>query len=180
MSRAAGSGCLTAALLVLLARATGAGIVAADFNAGPYGSWRFSLRGSGRVLQLLLLPALTPFDPLGLLFRAGGLHQEQEPDRLCIDPVHHVLEQREGFLLELHQRIALPVATEPDAFLEVVEREQVIFPLAVDDVEDDVALEPAHRLGAELLFLFLVAPADQLEQARQQRVVAQALEIGLL
>ncbi len=38
----------------------------------------------------------------------------------------HVLEEREALLLVFDQRIALPVAAQADAFLQVVERVEVI------------------------------------------------------
>ncbi len=95
---------------------------------------------------------------------AGGhLQEEQVADGLVFDAIHHVLEQREGFLLVLDQRIFLAVSAQADAFLEVVHRQQVIFPLVVDDVEHDDALGVAHVLGADqrLLFPGSGAPADR-------------------
>ena len=85
----------------------------------------------------------------------GRPHQEEEPHGFGIDAIHHLFEECERFLLELDQRIFLSVAAQADAFLQVVEREEVVFPLGVHDVEQDVALEPAQRLRAEETLLSL-------------------------
>src|SRR5436190_692424 len=52
--------------------------------------------------------------------------------------------------LVLGERVPLAVPAQPDAFLEVVDRQQVILPLRVDDDEHLVALERAHELLAQL------------------------------
>ena len=93
---------------------------------------------------------------LGLL----DLDVEEVADRFVVDARHHVFEEDESFLLELDDRIFLRVAAKADAFFQVIEREQVVLPLRIDDIENDAALEPAHQLGAELLFFFLVARGD--------------------
>ena len=72
------------------------------------------------------------------------------------DVVHQVDEHIERLLLVLDQRVLLAVASETDSFLEVIHREQVVFPLAVDDVEHDHALGLAQQLRPEHDFLFLV------------------------
>src|SRR5947209_19955953 len=43
----------------------------------------------------------------------------------------------------------------------MVEREQVVFPLRVDDIQNDASLQPAHKLAAKLFFLFLIASGDR-------------------
>ena len=55
-------------------------------------------------------------------------------------------EHLEGFLLVGDERILLRVAAEADAFLEVIHREEVVFPEAVEDGEHDDALVVAHGL----------------------------------
>ena len=105
----------------------------------------------------MLLAPLALLD-LGCLFlRLGGPHQEQEADGLRIDAVHHIFKEREGLALKFHERILLPVTAQPNAFLQVIEREKVIFPLGVHNIEQDVALEPAHGRRAEKSFLLVVA-----------------------
>ena len=101
---------------------------------------------------------------LGLL----NLDVEEVADRFVVDARHHVFEENERFLLELDERIFLRVAAEADAFLQVIEREKVIFPLGVDDVENDAAFEPAHEVVTELLFFFLVAMGDGFGQWRRR------------
>jgi len=93
---------------------------------------------------------------------ASYLQEEEIPDGLIFDAIHHVLEQREGFLLILDQRIFLAVAAQPDTFLEVIHRQQVIFPLVVDDIEHHHALGFAHVVRADQLFLFGVAASQQI------------------
>jgi hypothetical protein len=50
------------ALLVLLARAAGAGVVTPDFGARPDGLWGFGLGRAGLELQVLLVAALALLD----------------------------------------------------------------------------------------------------------------------
>ena len=139
------SGGGTVALLILLARAARAGVVPADFGAGSDGFGGLGLRRACLELQILLLAPLSLFDLFGLFLRLGGLHQKQESHCLGVNAVHQLVEQGKGFLLELDQGIHLPVAAQPDALFKVVEGEQVVFPLGVHDIEQDVAFEPSQR-----------------------------------
>ena len=109
------------ALLVLLAGATWAGIVPANFGAGADGFGGLGLRRTGLELEILLLPPLPLLDLFGLVLRLGGLHQEEESHCLGVNPVHQLVEQGEGFLLELDQGVFLAIAPQPDALLQVVE-----------------------------------------------------------
>ena len=70
-------------------------------------------------------------------------------------------EQRVAFLLVLDQRIALAVAAEADAFLQVVERVEVVLPLRIDDLQHDVALDAPQQVGPDHLLFLLVARLDQ-------------------
>jgi hypothetical protein len=70
------SGRFAAAFLVFLAAATGAGIVAPDFGSGTNRLGSFGLCGSGLILQLLLLAALTALDFASLFLGARRLDQE--------------------------------------------------------------------------------------------------------
>ena len=97
---------------------------------------------------------------VGMLLRLLNDDVEEIANRLVVDAPHHVFEHDECFFFELDDRIFLRVAAEADAFFEVIEREQVIFPLGIDDVENDAALEPAHQFLAELIFFFFVAFDD--------------------
>src|SRR5216684_531399 len=57
------------------------------------------------------------------------LHQVQVADRFFLKALHHLFEHVVGLALVLDQRIMLSVAAQVDALLQVVHREQVIFPL---------------------------------------------------
>ena len=98
----------------------------------------------------------------------GWAHEKQEAHRFGVDAVHHVFEKRERFALEFHERIFLSVAAQPDAFFQMIEREQMVFPLRIHDIEQDVPLEPAQRLRAEELFFLLVALAALSPSAHRQ------------
>ncbi len=56
-----------------------------------------------------------------------------------------------AFDLVLDLRVDLAVAAQPDAGLQPVHAVQVVLPLRIDAVEQDVALELAHVVGADLL-----------------------------
>ncbi len=92
--------------------------------------------------------------------------------RLVFNAVHHVLEHGERFFLVLDQRIFLAVAAKPDAFLQVVHRQQVVFPLVVDHVQHDDAFSLAEIVRPDHL-LFLVV-------ARQQLIVDDRLDLTAL
>src|SRR6185369_9188015 len=70
----------------------------------------------------------------------NNLQVEERTNRAGIDSIEHLLEQIKTLFLILNQRIFLSVTDQPDALLQVVQREQVVFPLRVDDVEHDDAL----------------------------------------
>src|SRR6266446_1505624 len=65
----------------------------------------------------------------GRLLALLHLDVEEIANRFVVDARHHVFEKDEGFFLEFDERIFLPVAAKADAFLQVVEREKVVFPL---------------------------------------------------
>src|SRR5262245_62387056 len=78
---------------------------------------------------------------------------EEIPDHLFLDARLHVLEEREALLLVLDERVALAVAAQADAFLEMVEAVEVVLPLLVDDLEHDIALDAPQQLSANDIFL---------------------------
>src|SRR5690348_4747918 len=168
---AAVSGRLPATLLILLAAAAGAGIIAPDFSTGADRFGGFGLRGSGLILQLLL--ALPAFDFASFFFRTGRLNQEQIASGLAINAAHHVFEQSEGFFFEFDQWIFLAVAAQADAFLEVIEAEEMVFPLGIHDIENDPALEPAHHGRAEERLFLLIAQPNFFDQRVAQLIVRQ-------
>src|ERR1700691_42013 len=150
-------GRLAVALFVLLAGAAGAGIVAAHFGAGAGGLGSFDRRVAGLKLHLLFLAALPAFNLFGrklrktarhqrfLRGRCSGLrdsprrllrrpHQEEEAQRFCITAIHQLIEEYERFLSQFDQWVFLAVPAQADAFFQVVECEEMVFPLAVHDV----------------------------------------------
>ena len=99
----------------------------------------------------------------------GDLHVEveQEADRLLLDALHHRGEHVVGLALVFHDRVALAVAAQTDALLQVVHLVEVLAPLAVEHGQDDPALELVQYLGAELLLPALV---------RRQGVLSELLD----
>src|SRR5262245_26367324 len=79
----------------------------------------------------------------------------QVADDLLLDAVLHRLEEGETLFLVLDERIALAVAAQADAFLQMVEAVEVVLPLRVDDLQHDVALDPAEDVGRHQRFLLL-------------------------
>src|SRR5271166_3480601 len=109
---------------------------------------------------------------------SGDLQEEQITDALVLDPVHHVLEQRERFFLVFDQRILLSVAAQSDTFLEVIHRQQMVFPLVVDDVEHDDALGLAQVIRADQLFFFLITLFQQIGDFVFNLGASEATEVG--
>src|SRR6185312_7113403 len=97
---------------------------------------------------------------LGAFFRNHGTQPPQELDGLLVDAAPHVLEEIEALLLVLDERILLAVAAKADAFLEMVEAVEVIFPLRVDDLQHDVALDALEDLAADDRFFLVVRLRD--------------------
>src|SRR5690606_5476894 len=60
-----------------------------------------------------------------------GPNPPEVADRLFGDPGRHGLEQVEAFAVVFDERVALPVAAQADAFLEVIEAVEVVLPLRV-------------------------------------------------
>jgi len=124
-------------------------------------------------------------EPLRVGVREGGadaapielhvLHRlcvEEELDHVILDPLPHFLEEVEGLALVLHQRVSLAIGSESDALTQVVQRQQVVLPLAVDGVEEKELLEPGELLLTELLSpCFVVRGGAVGEQSLELRPV---------
>ena len=118
-----------------------AGIVASDLRplkraTGRAGTWprtgrdRAPAPAAGRSARDYCAPGQRSGGVSGDL---GHHLQLEEPlDHGALHALRHLLEQVEGFLLVLHQRVALTVAAEANALLEVIDGEQVILPLLID------------------------------------------------
>src|SRR5207249_8376009 len=144
--------------LVFLAGTAEARIVASDLLASRRAGRRLhALRGYGgsRGLAGDLAARLAGIGP-GRHRRqfhrrvTDDLDLEEPLDHGRLHALEHVLEEIERFLLVLRQRVALAVAAQPDPFLEVVDREQMVLPLRVEDDQHLVTLERLQELGAEL------------------------------
>ena len=83
----------------------------------------------------------------------------------------------EGLPLVRHQRVLLRIPAQADAFLQVIHRQQVIFPQAVDHAQHHHPLVIAHGLRAQNLFLGLVRFGQLGEDLLAQLVPAQFLRI---
>src|SRR4051812_20499154 len=167
------SGRRAVALLVLFPAAAPAGIVASDLwflaldlcrtgraaGAGEDHCGGFLFRGRHRALDTLHV-----FLPI-----AFALHDDLRfPEVLhhaILDRLHHLLEDLERLLLVLDERIALAVAAQADAFLEVIDIQKVILPELIDDLQEDVLLVQAHHLRTDRRFLLLVTVIDRLDHA---------------
>src|SRR5258707_8947179 len=68
------------------------------------------------------------------LFR-DNLQVKERTNRMSVDSIQHLLEQVKTLFLILYQWVLLAITHQTDALFQVVDRQQVIFPLSVDDVE---------------------------------------------
>src|SRR6185295_9971237 len=120
---------------VLLSAAAWAGIISSDLGAFTF-HW-LSSRAAVAVAALLghheFGTLALSLHLLCLFFFFHGLQKEEESKRVFFDAPHQSLKQLVGLLFIFHERIALAVSAEPNAFLEVVHRKQVILPLRVND-----------------------------------------------
>src|SRR5690606_4698702 len=158
------SGELAVALLVLLARTAGTGVVAADLRplavdrrlreAGLAGALRrlgldrgeatglgvLELHRTRLRFGLLALLALERFD----LVLAADARAGDHLDDLVLEARQHAFEQFERLALELLLRLLLRVAAQVDALAQVIHAGQVLLPAVVEHGQHDVLLEPAH------------------------------------
>src|SRR5262249_21929622 len=136
-------------------------------TVSTFPSWPAVATGAARAVGVVALRRLAsrtggrgvggrPLPRLGARFALGRLQAEEELDRLVLDALLHEREELEGLLLVLDERVPLTVPAQADAFLQVVDREEVVFPLLVDDLEHHELLVGPHHLGAEELLLGLV------------------------
>src|SRR6185369_3673614 len=118
----------TVAFLELLAAAAGARVVAP--NLGRLAARRAALclrlarrlaaAAHGQLRRLRLAALLETFQIVG----THGLHGEHFLHRVLVHAVDHLLEHLEPLLLVLLQGVALAVAAQADAFLEMVHVEE--------------------------------------------------------
>src|SRR6187397_1586553 len=148
------------ALLVLLAAAARARVVAADLWSFVPDRLHRGIVAAGIVHDERLTGRMSN-RWRGLCFLGDDRTETPEiADRLGVNPFLHLLEHLEAFLLVLDKRIALPIAAQANAFLEVIQAVEMILPLLVGDLEHDVALDPLKDLAADDLLLFGVGCLD--------------------
>jgi hypothetical protein len=105
------------------------------------------LRAPGRDLALPL-----PQDVLHHRLAFLGRHRPQDGQllrHLLAQAVQELLEELEGLGLVLVQGVALRVAAEAHHRPQVLEPQEVLAPLGVDGLQQDLLLHAAHGLGAE-------------------------------
>ncbi len=102
---------------------------------------------------------------------------EDHSRELLPDRGHELLEHDEALVLVRDERIDLREASKVDALAEVVHLVEVLAPAVVDDLEEDLALEPAHELGAELLGAHLVGGEDVVREHSRDLLAGGGLRI---
>src|SRR5262245_37436819 len=121
------------AFFEFLPAAAGARIVAPDFGTVALDRARRSI-ASALVGSNELLPPLLTLDLFFTFFLLDGLKQEEECQSIFFNAIHQSFEQLVRLFLVFNQRIALAVAAKTDTFLQVVHRQEVIFPVRVYDL----------------------------------------------
>ncbi len=91
--------------------------------------------------------------------------------RVLLEAQHHRFKHFERLFFIGHERVLLGVATQADAFLQVVHGKQMVLPQAVEDREHDDALVVAHLRRRKNLLLDVIA-ATQLFKDGFAQVVA--------
>src|SRR5215831_11859414 len=132
------------ALLVLLAGPARARIVASDLRAVDGAHLAPRRRPAGGDVAggaVALLPAWGGSgrggggDTDGRRLLAHHAHLEELLQDHFLQALDHLLKHVERFFLVLGERIALTVAAEPDALLEVIHAQEMIFPELIDPAE---------------------------------------------
>src|SRR5215211_414677 len=94
------------------------------------------------------------------LGRRGGLdgHLDvvDDPRELLPDRVHQLAEHREALVLVGDEWVDLGEAAQVDPLAQVVHLVEVLAPAVVDDLEQDLALQVAHQLLAQLVGALVV------------------------
>src|SRR6266849_2088144 len=86
-------------------------------NGGLRGGALLLSRGDGRLFFFLFIPSIVFREWQRRTLALRHLQEEQVAQTLVFNSLHHGLEQLEGFLLILDQRVLLAITTEADAFL---------------------------------------------------------------
>src|SRR5258706_6268085 len=191
-----GPGAVT--LLVFLARAARTRVVAADFGTLAHDRLRRDRRVRRRA-AVLLVQALLLRGPARLLDgahlpdplrrRQFDHHAKHLLDGARADAPEHLAEQLEALGLIHALRVLARVALQPDAFLQVVHREQVVLPELVERLEQDAARHPfeggrvevgvALRDVREHLDLLVEPRVDSREQLLEHNLAVRVVALDL-
>ena len=99
----------------------------------------------------------------------------QHTNQFMLDLVKQALEQLESFFLVFLLGVFLGVAAQVDALAQVIHARQVLFPVAIQNLQHQVLLDLAQILGTDLSFLTLVILVHALDQ-----LFNQALDMQLI
>src|SRR3954447_23976979 len=108
------------------------------------------------------------------------LDVEDVAGELLPDRGDQAREHLEALVLVRDKRVDLGEAAQVDALAQVVHVVQVLAPALVDDLEQDVALDLAHQLWAELLLALVVRLDRVLLQFRLERLALDRVLVEVL
>src|SRR5918999_5486387 len=129
----------------------------------------------GRAAALLLRHALVAVLALDLDLDVVDHAREVGPDG-----VHQVLEERERLVLVGDDRLDLREPAQVDALAQIVHVVQVLAPAVVDRLQQQVALERAHQLLAEIPLALVVELLRVLRQQPLELVAVDGLAVDLV
>ena len=152
-------------LLVFFPTPAGTGVISANLPILSYG---LRPRGpaAGRFIKHGLFFLF--FAQLLHLFFALDLNMKEQPDGFFLHPLDHVLENLVGFALIRDQWVLLTIAAQADPLLEMVHVEEMVFPVTVHSLQQNVILQVLHHGWSELPFAGVVALANQVEEIVQE------------
>src|SRR3954452_17254391 len=101
------------------------------------------------------------------------------PGEVRPDGVHEVREEGERLVLVGHERLDLGEPAEVDALAQVVHVVEVLAPALVDDLQQQVALQRAHELLAELVLALVVEPEGVLHQHPLELLAVDAVAVDV-
>src|SRR4051794_40652033 len=108
----------------------------------------------------------------------GDLDVEDDAGELLPDRVHELAEHLEALVLVGDERVDLGEPAKVDPLAEVVHLVEVLAPAVVDDLQQDLALEEAHELLAQLLLAAGVGAAGVLGEQRGDLLAVRAGVFG--
>src|SRR5205085_6517601 len=89
------------------------------------------------------------------------------------------LEKIERLLLVFNQWIALPISAQSNSFFQMVEVEEMVLPLLIDDLQQEVLLVEPHDLMADGGLLLLVAAIHGRRDALDDLVALHRIDVDV-